>query len=56
VVPKTTWKQEADGLHVRAMRAQRIYNDLTWPNPVVLKLTHVEPGLNAAGGPPRSPP
>jgi alpha-L-fucosidase len=45
VVPKTTWKQEADGLHIRAMRAQRIYNDRKWPNPVVLKLTRVQPAL-----------
>jgi alpha-L-fucosidase len=45
VVPLTTWKQEADGLHIRAMRAQRLYNDRKWPNPVVLKLTHVEPAL-----------
>ena len=27
------------------MRAQRLYNDRKWPNPVVLKLTHVEPAL-----------
>jgi alpha-L-fucosidase len=45
VVPKTTWKQESDGLHVRAMHAQRIYNDRKWPNPIVLKLTNVEPAL-----------
>jgi alpha-L-fucosidase len=45
VVPKTTWRREADGLHVRAMRAQRIYNDRKWPNPVVLRLTNVEPAL-----------
>ena len=45
VVPKTTWKQDAAGLHIRAMRAQRIYNDRKWPNPVVLKLTNVEPAL-----------
>jgi alpha-L-fucosidase len=45
VVPKTTWKQEPDGLHVRAMRAQRLYNDRTWPNPVVIRLTHVQPAL-----------
>jgi alpha-L-fucosidase len=45
VTPKTTWKQEADGLHVRAMRAQRLYNNRKWPNPVVLKLTHVQPAL-----------
>jgi alpha-L-fucosidase len=45
VVPRTTWKQEADGLHVRAMHAQRIYNDRKWPNPIVLELTGVEPAL-----------
>ncbi len=45
VVPKTTWKQAADGLHIRAMRAQRLYNDRQWPNPVVLKITNVEPAF-----------
>ncbi len=45
VVPKTTWKQDAGGLHIRAMRAQRIYNDRKWPNPVVVKLTNVTPAL-----------
>ncbi len=45
VAPKTTWKQDAAGLHLRAMRAQRIYNDRKWPNPLVLKLTNVEPAL-----------
>lgn len=45
VSPKTTWKQESDGLHIRAMHAQRIYNDRKWPNPIVLKLTSVEPAL-----------
>lgn len=45
VVPKTTWKQDAKGLHIRAMRAQRIYNDRKWPNPVVIKLTNVQPAL-----------
>jgi alpha-L-fucosidase len=45
VVPKTTWRQEPDGLHIRAMRAQRLYNDRKWPNPVVLKITHCEPGI-----------
>ena len=42
VVPKTHWAQKEDGLHITATRAQRIYNDRTWPNPVVLKITHVE--------------
>jgi alpha-L-fucosidase len=46
VVPRTTWRQAADGLHIRAMRAQRLYNDRKWPNPVVLKLTHVEAALD----------
>jgi alpha-L-fucosidase len=45
VVPKTTWKQDERGLHIRAMHAQRIYNDRKWPNPVVLKLTNVKPAL-----------
>ncbi len=44
-VPRTTFKQAADGLHLRANRAQRLYNDRKWPNPVVLKLTHVQPAL-----------
>jgi len=41
VVPKTAWKQGPDRLTIRAMRAQRLYNDHRWPNPVVLKLTNV---------------
>jgi len=45
VVPKTTWKQEADGLHVRAMQAQRLQDNSKWPNPVVLKITGVKPAL-----------
>jgi alpha-L-fucosidase len=45
VSPKATWTQDAAGLHVTAMQAQRIYDDRRWPNPVVLKLTHVQPAL-----------
>jgi alpha-L-fucosidase len=45
VNPKTTWKQGADGLEITAYRAQRLYTDRRWPNPVVLKITGVEPGL-----------
>jgi alpha-L-fucosidase len=45
VVPKTTWEQKGDGLHVRAMHAQRLYDDRRWPNPIVLELTNVEPAL-----------
>ena len=45
VIPQTTFEQTSDGLKIRAMRAQRLYNDRRWPNPVVIKLTDVEPAL-----------
>jgi alpha-L-fucosidase len=45
VTPKTEWEQIPDGLRVTAYRAQRLYNDRSWPNPVVIKLTNVEAGL-----------
>ena len=44
VNPKATWTQEGNGLHITAMRAQRIYNNTKWPNPVVIKITHALPG------------
>ena len=40
---KATWKQLPDGLHVRAMFAQRLYTDCKWPNPIVIRLAHVAP-------------
>jgi alpha-L-fucosidase len=45
VVPRTTWRQESDGLHIRAIRAQRLYNNRDWPNPVVLKITGAQPAM-----------
>ena len=45
VEPRTTFEQTPDGLRVTAWRAQRLYNDRRWPNPVVLKITHAEAGL-----------
>jgi len=45
VIPKTTFRQEADGLHIRAMHAQRLQDNSRWPNPVVLKITNVKPAL-----------
>ncbi len=45
VKPKTTWKQDQDGLHITAYRAQRLYTNRAWPNPIVLKIENVEPGL-----------
>ncbi len=38
--PQARWSQEADGLHLSVMRAQRIYNNTRWPNPVVVKITN----------------
>jgi len=34
--------QDDEGLRLSVVRAQRLYNDHQWPNPVVVKLTHVE--------------
>ena len=42
VDPKATWTQDERGLHISAMRAQRLYNNSQWPNPVVVKITHAE--------------
>ncbi|MCC9077486.1 alpha-L-fucosidase [Litorilinea aerophila] len=40
VNPEARWEQDERGLHISAMRAQRLYNDRRWPNPVTLKITH----------------
>ena len=40
--PQSTFHQEADGLHVRVMRAQRMRDSDAWPYPSVIKLTGVE--------------
>lgn len=45
VTPATDWQQTAEGLRIRAYRAQRLYNDRRWPNPVVLKIDGASPGL-----------
>jgi len=42
VIPETRWSQENDGLHISVMRAQRIYNNTRWPNPIVLRITHAK--------------
>ncbi|MBX2841976.1 MAG: alpha-L-fucosidase [Flammeovirgaceae bacterium] len=43
---KTYFEQKEDGLHISSVRAQRIYNNHKWHNPIVLKLENVEPALN----------
>ncbi len=45
VVPRTKWHQDEQGLRITATRTQRLYNDRSWPNPIVLKITHAEPGM-----------
>jgi alpha-L-fucosidase len=47
---KAAWKQDADGLHIRAMFAQRMYTDCKWPNPIVIRITHAEAVPQAAAG------
>ncbi len=39
--PESRLRQIDGGLEISVVRAQRIYNDKTWPNPVVVKLTDV---------------
>ena len=36
------WEQRGGALRLSVVRAQRLYNNRKWPNPVVVKLTHVE--------------
>ncbi len=45
VKPKTTFTQDDSGLHITAYRAQRLYTDRSWPNPIVVKLTNVDPAM-----------
>ena len=40
--PKSTFHQEADGLHVRVVRAQRLRDSDAWPYPSVITLTDVD--------------
>ncbi len=42
---KTYWEQKEDGLEISCVRAQRIYNNHRWPNPIVMKLEGVEAAL-----------
>ena len=38
-------EQTENGLRISVCRAQRLYNNHKWHNPVVVKLTHVKPAL-----------
>ena len=45
VNPAPSLRQQADGLHVRAMFTHRLQDNSRWPNPIVLKLTNVKAAL-----------
>ncbi|MBI4876064.1 MAG: alpha-L-fucosidase [Acidobacteria bacterium] len=60
VKPQPTLKQGYDGLHLRAMFTHRLQDNSRWPNPIVLKITHVKPAFTppkvlAAGADKRLP-
>ncbi len=40
--PAPGFSDSDQGLHISLMRAQRIYNDRKWPNPVVVKLENID--------------
>lgn len=39
------FEQGEQGLRISVVRAQRVYNNHKWPNPIVVKLEHVEAAL-----------
>ncbi len=42
---RTYYEQKEEGLYVSCVRAQRIYNNHKWHNPIVLKITNADPAL-----------
>lgn len=40
------FEQTDEGLKISVVRAQRLYNDHGWPNPIVVKLENVEPTID----------
>lgn len=42
------YTQTAEGLEVSVVKAQRIYDDHRWPNPVVIKLENIQPTIDRA--------
>lgn len=43
--PKISFEQTAEGLKITAWKAQRLYTNNQWPNPVVIKLARVKSGV-----------
>ena len=42
VNPESRVQQTAEGLQISVVRAQRLYNNHSWPNPIVVKLENVK--------------
>lgn len=40
------FEQKEDGLHISVVKAQRVYDNYKWPNPITVKLENVEPALD----------
>jgi alpha-L-fucosidase len=40
--PSPSIRNQADGVEISVVRAQRIYNDRKWPNPIVVKIEGIE--------------
>ena len=45
--PRPAWTRKDNGLEVSYCRTQRLYNDLRWPNPLVLKISGLRGEPNA---------
>ena len=46
VNPESRFEQTKEGLKISVVRAQRIYNNHKWHNPIIVKLENVEPALD----------
>ncbi|MFN8005173.1 MAG: alpha-L-fucosidase [Acidobacteriota bacterium] len=45
VKPEASFTQTPEGLKLTAWKAQRLYTNNQWPNPVVIKLTNIKSGV-----------
>jgi len=43
---RSRYEQKEDGLHISVAKAQRVYDNYKWPNPITVKITNVEPALD----------
>ncbi len=45
ITPHALWKQTENGLQITTWKAQRLYTNNQWPNPVVIKISGAKPGI-----------